>query len=162
VVAVRPRQVLPARRDLGAEGVVEVAARPPVEKADAEFPGGLGLAVEFPRVDAEPAVEGVGEGEGGRLADADDPQPAGADDVHRESGKLELEGDGSEEAGATASEYEDVVNHGTPAPRGDRPVLSTQYSVLSTQYPVQSLRPRYTATRPIRYNANETDPTLVS
>src|SRR5439155_24097225 len=106
-------QVFPPRGDLGAEGVIEMAARPPVEEADAELPGRLGAAVEFPGVDAESAVQVVREGEGGRFADADHAHVLGPDDADPQVGQLDLERDGGEEAGAATAQYEDVLDHGT-------------------------------------------------
>src|SRR5207247_1462190 len=108
VIAVRLGQAFPARGDLRAARVIEIGARAPVEEADAELPGRLGLAVELARLDLEPAVQVVGEGERGGLADADDAHVLGADDDDVQLGQLDLERDGREEAGAAPAQNEDA------------------------------------------------------
>src|SRR5262249_61545152 len=78
-------------------------------------PGRRGVAVELAGLDLEPAVQVVGEGEGGGLADADHPHVPGADDPDLQGGDFDLQGDGRQEAGAAAPQDEDALDHWGPA-----------------------------------------------
>src|SRR5262249_7971350 len=93
-------------------------ARSPVEETDAEFPRRLSLAMEFTGFDAQPSVEIIGKRERGGFADADDTHLLGAHDADVESGDLDLEGNGREEAGAAAAKNEDALDCHFPPRRG--------------------------------------------
>src|SRR5262249_11662135 len=95
--------------------VVEVTPRTPIDEADAELPGRLGVAMELAGLDLQPAVQVVGKGKRRRLPDADDTHGCRSHDADLEVRQLDLERDGGEKTGTAAAEHEDSLDHGRSA-----------------------------------------------
>jgi hypothetical protein len=107
VIGGRPGQRGKLGRDLWPERVIEIGARSPIDKADAELPRRLCRAVEFARIDAEPSVDITGKKAGGAFTDADNPKLFRPKDANIELERMDLQGDCSDEAGAATTEDDD-------------------------------------------------------